>query len=204
MGSGESVVGSVPRLWPWPKAAAAWPRLALWLAVLLAGTLGHPVRAAQGISEYEMKAVFLFNFVQFVEWPPAAFAGPEAPVIIGVLGEDPFGTMLDDTVRGERVNNRPIAVRRFRRAEEIDVCHVLFISRSEMPRLRLLIDRLKDRPILTVSDADGFAQRGGMIRLVTENSKVRMRVNPDAARAAGLVISSKLLRPATIVSPGTD
>src|SRR6266542_5258052 len=154
--------------------------------------------------EYRLKAVFLFNFAQFVEWPASAFPEPDTPLVIGVLGDDPFGAYLDETVRGERVNDRPLTVRRYRRVEEIGACHILFISRQEQGHLDQILDSLKGRSILTVGDAEGFASRGGMIRFTTEQNRIRLRVNLDAARAANLTISSKLLRPAQIVSTGGD
>jgi hypothetical protein len=155
-------------------------------------------------AEYQLKAVFLFNFAQFVEWPPEAFPEAQTPLIIGVLGEDPFGIYLDDTVRGEKVNNRPLIVQRYHRLDEIKTCHILFVSQSEANRLEPIFTSLKGRNTLTVSDAVGFAQRGGMIRFVTERNKIRLRINLEAAKAANLTISSKLLRPAEIVSPGKD
>jgi hypothetical protein len=155
-------------------------------------------------AEYQLKAVFLFNFAQFVEWPPEAFQGSHAPLIIGVLGEDPFGVYLDETVRGEKVNDRPLVVQRYRRIDEMKACHILFISRSEANQLEPIITSLKGRHILTVGDAVGFAQRGGIIRFVTEKNKIRLRINLEAAKAAHLTISSKLLRPADIVAPGKD
>ena len=154
--------------------------------------------------EYQLKAVFLFNFAQFVEWPPTAFPEAKAPLVIGVLGEDPFGPYLDETVRGEKVNNRPLVVQRFRRVEEIKTCHVLFVSRSERERLGQILPSLKGRNILTVGDAEDFAVRGGMIRFVTEKNKIRLRINVDAAKTADLTISSKLLRPAEIVTSGKE
>ena len=155
-------------------------------------------------AEYQLKAVFLFNFAQFVEWPPEASQGSHAPLIIGVLGEDPFGVYLDETVRGEKVNDRPLVVQRYRRIDEMKACHILFISRSEANQLEPIITSLKGRHILTVGDAVGFAQRGGIIRFVTEKNKIRLRINLEAAKAAHLTISSKLLRPADIVAPGKD
>lgn len=145
-------------------------------------------------AEYQVKAVFLFNLAQFVEWPPRAFAEPRAPLVIGVLGEDPFGSYLDETVRGETVRNHPLVLQRYRRVSEIRVCHVLFISRSESDRLDQIFAALRGRNVLTVGDAEDFITRGGMIRLVTEKNKIRIRINVDAVRAAGLTISSKLLR----------
>ena len=177
------------------------PRLRGWL--LLAGlALGGSIGTAQtpSVHEYQVKAVMLFNFAHFVEWPPAAFADLEAPLIIGVLGEDPFGTAIDEAVRGERVGLRPLLVRRYRHLEDLGPCHVLFISRSEMARLDEIIARLRDRSILTVSDAEGSAKRGVMIRFLNENNRVRLRINLQAAKRTGLQLSSKLLRPAEIVT----
>jgi hypothetical protein len=172
-------------------------------AVVLAELPDFPAQTAAA-GEYQLKAVFLFNFAQFVEWPPQAFTDPRTPLIIGVLGEDPFGAFLDDTVRDERVNNRPLAVQRYRRVEDIKSCHILFISRSETGRLEQIFAGLKGRSVLTVSDVVGFAQHGGMIRFVTEKNKIRLRINLEAAKAANLTISSKLLRPAEIINPGGE
>jgi hypothetical protein len=167
--------------------------------------VGLAVSVQAGLSrEYQVKAVFLFNFAQFVEWPSPAFPEVQTPLVIGVLGEDPFGAYLDETVRGETVNNRPLVVRRFRSVEEIDTCHVLFISRSETGRVEQIVASLKGRSILTVGDADGFAKRGVMIRLTTVDNKIRLRINLERANAANLKISSKLLRPAEVVTAGQD
>jgi hypothetical protein len=168
-----------------------------WL-LLLAGAVRSDAQG--GPSEYEVKAVFLLNFAQFIEWPAAAFAGPKDPLVIGVLGEDPFGDVLDEVVRDENVNGRPLAVRRYARAEQIDSCHILFISRSESRRLEQVLAALRGRNLLTVGDTDGYALRGVMIRFVTEKNRLRLRINLEAARGAGLTLSSKLLRPAEIVT----
>ncbi len=178
----------------------------VWLvisALLLSRGLAMPAPTPTS-PEYQLKAVFLFNFAQFVEWPPTAFPEPQTPLVIGVLGEDPFGAYLDETVRGEKVNNRPLVVQRFRQPEEIKHCHVLFISRSERDRLGQILPSLKGRNILTVGDAEDFAGRGGMIRFVTEKNKIRLKINVEAAKAADLTISSKLLRPAEIVTSGKE
>jgi uncharacterized protein DUF4154 len=154
--------------------------------------------------EYQVKAVFLFNFTQFVDWPPAAFPEDTASLVIGVLGDDPFGPYLDDIVRGEQVNNRRLTVRRYRRPEDVRACQVLFISRSEDKNLDKALAAVRGSDVLTVSDADAFASRGGMIQLATENGKIRLKINVDAARASSLTISSKLLRSADIVASRDD
>jgi len=177
--------------------------LKLWAVVVLLayGMLTvRPVLAAPTTSEVE--AVFLFNFSQFVDWPPQAFPQPDSPIVIGVLGSDPFDGTLDDVVRGEMVKGRPLVVRRFQRIEQFTDCHILFISRSERPRLEPTVQMLKGRSILTVSDLDEFATQGGVIGFVLLDNKIRLRVNLQAAKDAGLTLSSKLLRPAQIVGAG--
>jgi len=154
-------------------------------------------------SEYQLKAVFLFNFVQFVDWPAAAAADSQLPLVIGILGDDPFGAFLDETVRGERLGARPIQVRRYRQVTDIGECNILFISRSERERVPEIVSGLKNRPVLTVSDADAFANRGGMIQFIKDKNRIRLRINLEAAQAAHLTISSKLLRVADVVRAPT-
>jgi len=172
-------------------------------ALLVSGGLGWSAQAAPP-REYQLKAVFLFNFAQFVEWSPQAFADAQTPLVIGVLGMDPFGAYLDETVSGETVNDRSLVVQRYGRVEDINTCHILFISRSEEDRLEQILASLRGRNILTVADTEGFALRGVMIRLITVENRIRLRINLEAAQAANLRISSKLLRPAEIVSSGND
>jgi hypothetical protein len=180
-------------------------RVGLWLiASIILFSAGPEVSAQTAISrEYEVKAVFLFNFAQFVDWPPEAAASPLAPLIIGVLGDDPFDGYLDDTVRGEKLNNRPFVVQRYSRVEDIDGCQVLFIGQTTPSQLGHIMAALRGRSILTVGDTEGFAEDGGIIRFVTEHNRIRFRINVDAAEAAHLVISSKLLRLAEAAPPGT-
>jgi hypothetical protein len=174
----------------------------IWLvAFALLSSGGASLSAQQVSKEYQIKAAFLYNFSQFVEWPASAFSNAQAPLVIGVIGDDPFGSYLDDIVRNEKVNNHPLVVQRFRRVNEIKNCHVLFVSRSEDKQIGQIISNLRGREILTVGDFEGFAQQGGMIRFITENNKIRFRINVGVARAAKLTISSKLLRAAEIVNP---
>ena len=145
---------------------------------------------------------FRFNFSRFVEWPPQAFAAPNDPFVIGIVGSDPFGARLDEAVHNEQINGHALTVRRFRSIAEVDNCQILFIDRSEIARLGQILAALDHHSTLTVSQADGAAQRGVMIQFATENNRIRLRINVDSARAAGLTISSKLLRPAEIVGAG--
>jgi hypothetical protein len=154
--------------------------------------------------EYQVKAAFLFNFAQFVDWPPTVFDGGDAPLAICVLGDDPFGGYLDDLVRGEQVNNRRLTVQRFHAAEDVKGCQVLYVSRSETKNVEKALASGREMDALTVSDVDDFAERGGIIQLATEAGKIRLRINVLAAKASNLVISSKLLRSATIVAGKGD
>lgn len=177
-----------------------------WFAGLgLLSTIATAATEQTGTSaEYQLKAVFLFNFAQFVEWPATAFREPKSPLIIGVLGEDPFGSYLDELVSGEKIGERPLIVRRYKHVEDIAECHIVFVCRSEARELDKIVTRLKGRSILTVGDVDTFSRQGGMVRFVMENGKVRLRINVEAARSCNLTISSKILRPGTIVTPGKD
>jgi hypothetical protein len=149
--------------------------------------------------EYQVKAAYLFNFGQFVEWPAATFAAPNAPFVIGILGEDPFGTTLDNVVRGESLHGHPLAIKRFSKAEEITDCNILFIGRSEAGRLERTLEALRGRHILTVTDFSGAQSDAAIIVLMTVDNRIRMRINVREARANDLVISSKLLRPAEVI-----
>jgi len=170
--------------------------IALFIALIVQSVL------AQTFNEYQIKAIFLFNFAQFVDWSQPAKA--DAPFVIGVLGEDPFRDSLEDTVRGERLDARPFLVRHYRTVHDIADCQILFVSGSEARQLSALLEALRGRRILTVSDVEDFALRGGMVQFVTESKRIKLKINVDAARAANLTLSSKLLRPATIVSLEKD
>ena len=178
-------------------------RLAFVSAIVLclAGGAGTLDVAYAAPTPAEVEAVFLFNFSEFVDWPPQAFPDPNAPIVIGILGNDPFGAALDAVVRGEKVNGRGLVVRRFEHVEDLADCQILFISRSERARLQPVLQAVRGRSVLTVSDLDDFAAQGGVIGFVQEDNKIRLRINLQAAHAAGLSLSSKLLRPAQIVAP---
>ena len=150
-------------------------------------------------SEYELKAAFLYNFVKFTEWPPEEIAKSGQPFVIGVLGKDPFGAALDKVVEGETVFKKPIVTKRFSRLEDAASSHVLFISSSEGNNLSAILRALDSHSILTVSEIDNFAQRGGVINLKKENERIVFEINIDAARHAGLSMNAQLLKLAKIV-----
>ena len=150
-------------------------------------------------SEYPLKAVFLFNFVQFVEWPASAHATPDSPIVVGIVGEDPFGAALDNTLKDEQVGGRALEARRFKLSEDVTGCHVVFIPGSAKDRAEDLLRKLQGQPVLIVSETPGFAERGSVINLVMTGQKIRFEVNPQTAARQGLRISSKLLQLAKVV-----
>jgi hypothetical protein len=175
------------------------------LLVGLALALAHDAHAAEvHTAEYDMKAVFLLNFSQFVSWPPQAFSSPQAPLVIGVLGEDSLEKELDDIARGEQVQGHPVTVQHYSRVEDVRDCHILFIGSSQEARIARVMAALKGRNILTVGDYETFLRDGGVIRLVKLGDQLRLHINLDAAKLAQLGISSKLLRPSYVVSSDTD
>jgi hypothetical protein len=174
-------------------------RVACSLVAVFAAACAAVCVAAGPPTEYQVKAVFLFNFTQFVEWPAAAFPDERAPFVIAVLGRDPFGENLDQAVRGERVGSRELVVQRYESLEKLGPCQILFVADPAAERPAELAAALEGRSVLTVGDAQSRAGREVVIGFVSERNRIRLRINLKAAQEAGLVISSKLLRPAEIV-----
>src|SRR5437879_9388109 len=160
-------------------------------------------------SEYLIKAGFIYNFANLVQWPAATFPQPDSPIVIAILGQDHFGTTLDRVLEGKKVNGRPFVFKRLKTVSELlksvaelKDYQILFISSSEMPRLAETIQIVKSIPVLTIGEAPGFAKNGGMINLILEDNRVRFEVNVEAAKEADLNISSRLLALARIVPQG--
>jgi len=153
-------------------------------------------------SEYLIKAGFIFNFAKFVEWRTAAFAQPDSPIVIGILGTDPFGTAIDQIVQDKKIGARGFVVKRLKWGKDLKElldCKILFVSTSEKAHIDELLQMVKGLPILTVGETPGFAERGGIIRFTVEDNRVRFEVNVEAAQQAGLTISSRLLTLARII-----
>jgi hypothetical protein len=182
-------------------AARLWVRLGMRVA-LATFFLGELSTHAAGTPsrEYDLKAALLFNFTRFVEWPPEAFPQPDTRAVIGVLGQDPFGAALDEIVRDEKWAGRAIGVERFRYVEPARNCQILFIAAGQEAEFPHIIRMLRGRPVLTVGEFEGFAARGGMIQLMKEPSgKITLKINLEALKASGLIVSAKLLQLAEVV-----
>ncbi len=143
--------------------------------------------------EYRVKAAFLYNFARFVEWPEN---GPRSygPVVIGVLGKDPFGSILDSTIRDKTAGGRPLVVRRLKDPREARECHLVFIGSDQRRYLSRVLNELDGSGALTVGELDAFLDEGGMINFAIEDRRVVLDINLDAAREAGLDVSSQLLK----------
>lgn len=193
----------MPLLTSW-RQAVYWPHrlpiLRFILGCVIVLCSGRLTAQTETPKEFQVKAVFLFNFSHFVDWPTNTFTNTQSPFVIGVLGQDPFGNYLEETVRGEKVDDHPLVVKHFQNISEVKDCQILFISRSEERKLREIFAELKGTDVLTVSDAKNFSGNGGMIGFVTTpQNKIHFQINLNATKDARLVVSSKLLRLAEIV-----
>jgi len=159
----------------------------------------HAQAQAEGVGEYQVKAAFLYNFAKFVEWSPEAMPNANAPLILGVVGEDPFGPVLEETIKGKTANGHPFVVRRFRKEENASGCQILFTSSSNQTYIRSLLASLKGSSVLTVGETESFLRLGGIINFTLEENKVRFKINVAAAERNRLKISSKLLSVAKVV-----
>ena len=164
-------------------------KLLLLIAVL---AMGPPLAPGDSLLEYQVKAVCVLNAARFVSWPGSAFPNAQAPLVIGILGDNPFGSTLHDVVNGATVRQRRIVVRRVGLSEARE-CHILFVSRSERDRVAAILESLAEASVLTISELDGFVPDGGIIRLALHHGKIRFEVNQEAASRAHLKIDSQFL-----------
>jgi len=181
----------VARLW---RIGSRWIGAAVAVALL-----GVAPASSQSAEEYQIKAAFLYNFAKFIEWPHSAFTGDTMDLC--VLGSETFASTLETVVSDKKLQGKRPAVRRVSRGNETRTCHILFVDHAQEWQVPAILSLLRDAPVLTVGEADGFANRGGVINFLMEHKKVRFEINADAAARAGLQISSQLLKLATNVIP---
>jgi hypothetical protein len=171
--------------------------LARWRMALLAlALLSWPFKLAQSVelSEYQLKAAFIYNFAVFTEWP----AEVGTPLNLCILGPDPFGDEIND-LQGKAVGNRTLAVLRKTTNQSISNCHIVFITAQAFRNLPRVLDEIRDRPILTVADSEGAAKRGVALNMAVTQNRITFEASQAAARSNRLTLSSKLLRLATEV-----
>jgi hypothetical protein len=166
---------------------------------VILGVLLSAGARAQTTDEYRVKAAFLYNFAKFVDWPPRAFKAASDPIVIGVLGKDPFGDALISATAGKTLAGRGFQVREVADPQQAVQCQILFVSSSERKRLASLFEQIRGLAILTVGETDDFAAEGGVINFRIEDGTIRLQINVEAARKQQLHISAKLLSLAEIV-----
>jgi hypothetical protein len=190
------------RLFPWLLCRTVY-RLAIGIALF--SNSGVPLCAqydeGQEVNrEYAIKAAYLYQFARYVEWPPNAFTSDTSPLIIGVLGTDPFGGILDEIARSKRIDGHPIIVHRFSSMADYKPCHILFIGASvSQAEKAAAIEKARGSSVLLVGEEPGFADEGGMINFFMDENKIRFEINAENAKQDRLKISSKLLSLAKIV-----
>lgn len=186
---------------PFPKrfGSARWARVFLLLALAARFALAPEIRAQNAVRrEYEIKAAYLYNFINYIDWPADALPPAGGTLTIGIVGENPFGAALDP-LKGKQIKGRTLAVKRVESARDLEQCQIVFISASEKSRLSEILVQLKGARVLTVGEIDGFAEQGGIINFISERNKVRFEINTDTARRTGLTISSELLKLAKLI-----
>jgi hypothetical protein len=149
----------------------------------------------------QIKAAYLYKFGFFVQWPQAAFAASDSPINLCIVGNDPFGSMLDDMVNGQKIGARPITVHRMTALSAGSGCHIVYASSDMGSPGTTTFAALHGRDVLTVSDAADEGTGGAIINFVIKDNKVRFDIDDEAAASGGLVISSRLLSLALDVKP---
>jgi hypothetical protein len=176
-------------------ARLSWVALGL---ILLGGTVLPGTAQMRTQREYEVKAGVLYHIIEYVEWPAGSLTNSPAEIQIGLLGQIPFAEALE-VLDGKTLQGRKVVVRQLATLQDAAKCQVVFIGASEKPRIQEIIGELKNQPVLTVSEVEGFAERGGMVNLVAGQNRVVMEINREVANQSRLSISSHLLKLAKLV-----
>lgn len=189
--------GTRPARWLGTRRFAAAGMLVVALLLTVSPVMG--LAESPTSLEYKVKGAFLLNFAKFTKWPADKFATDESAITIGVVGEDPFGSSLDQLVAGVTIGSRPIVLKRLKPSEDLSQCLILFIPKSV--DANHVLKHAVSPGVLTVGESDDFLDAGGVIRLLIEDKKVRFEVNLNAAQRARLTISSQLLKLARTIKP---
>ncbi len=162
-----------------------------WLLAMSAA--GLPCAAQPQTLEYPIKAQFLYKFTPFIEWPAGAFEQPAGPMVLCIVGRDPFGGALDRAIGGQRLGPRPFVVLRLSRIEPGSGCHLAYLAGGADQAPAAAIQALRGAPVVTVTDEAAGAGARGMIHFVVRDQRVRFIIDAGGAGQAGLKVSSKLL-----------
>ena len=172
------------------------------LSMLIIGVytfVAFPCHAgAPTASEYQIKSVFLYNFVNFIDWPDSAFDSSSSPFNLCVFGKNPFGAFLKVATDNQKAGQHPIKLHYLDHTSQISICHILYISDTQPAQIQPVLHLTQKHPILTVSDEKDFISLGGMVNFFKISNKVRLAMNPDAIKKAKLKASANLLKLAKI------
>lgn len=181
------------------KWALFWRHwLGVMVRLILSGLLLNGNARASEFDEYTVKAAYLYNFAKYVEWPSEVFVKTDTPLLICIVGKNPFDGALE-MLAGKMVNSHPVEVRSVLATANLGRCQVVFIARTEQSRLNTILKNMDSQPVLTVSDISNFAEAGGMIGLIEIEQRIRFDINMAATDRARLKLSSQLLKLARIV-----
>ncbi len=170
------------------------------MGLIVLAWIASPVCAERQESRaLKIKAAFLVQFSKYFTWPEHCFTGPDTPIVIGILGRDPFGSQLDKISRSFKAQKRKISVRRLRSLSDAGQCHILYISLQESRQIKDITTVLSKKPIVMVSDTDHFLDRGGTIHFIPVKGKIKFNISLSESKKCGLQISSKLLKVAHTV-----
>jgi hypothetical protein len=166
--------------------------------VIAVVTATIPCRADAPTREYLVKAAFIYNFTQFIQWPDNAFASKDSAFVVAILGADPFDGALDEAMAGKIVANHSVTVQHYATVDGLGSCQLLFVPASQDPALGVLFAKLNGIPVLTVGESEAFSPAGGGIRLFLEDQKMRFEIDPDPIASVGIKVSAKLMKLARI------
>jgi hypothetical protein len=169
----------------------------LGTTVLLLAFCG-PCGADTSTREYQVKAAFIYNFTQFIDWPAGALEKDDSPLVVAVVGNDPFNGALEQAMANKTVGTHPIVVKHFASVDAIDACQLLFVPAAQDGSLGAILSKVGNGRILTVGETDAFIAAGGAIRLYVDGGRMRFELDPDACDAAKLVVSAQLMKLAKI------
>jgi YfiR/HmsC-like len=185
---------------PCCRSAASRIGRAVGAALAIVALVVLPAAAIEA-SASAVKAAFLYRFGFFVEWPPTAFAASDSPINLCIVGADPFGSLIDDTVKGQKIGGRAVRVRRLSAITSKSGCHIVYFADDSDPRSAQALAALRGSGVLTVTDGHNGEAGGGIINFVIKDNHVRFDIDENAAATGGLVISSRLLNLALNVNP---
>jgi hypothetical protein len=183
----------------WPMKTARMRSRIRFLLVLTVVFCASTLLAQTTAKEYRIKAAFLFNFANYVEWSPETFKEANSPLTYCTVGEDPFEGVLDQSLNAKSVGTHPLRVQHLKAPENFQGCQIVFIGANEKKRVAAILETLKQTPVLVVGESSHFVQQGGTVGFLSEENTVRFEVNLEAAQRARLNISATLLSVAKTV-----